>query len=83
LKIVRQLGQRVGIHYGCHKLRHTSITTAADLGQQAGLGLDKIRAHSRHANLATLTTYIDDHNRQGTKRTIADLIAGTITKGGT
>jgi hypothetical protein len=25
-------------------------------------------------NLATLTVYIDDHNRQGTKRTLADLV---------
>jgi hypothetical protein len=43
------------------------------------LGLDKIRAQSRHANLATLTTYLDDHDRQGTKRTLADLVASTLT----
>ena len=36
-----------------HK-RHTSITQAAELGQRAGLGLDKIRAFSRHRTIATL-----------------------------
>jgi integrase len=78
-----ELAERVGLHVWCHGLRHTSITQAAELGQKAGLGLDKVRAHSRHANLATLTVYIDDRNRQGTKRTLADLVASTIdhTKG--
>jgi len=42
LRIVRQLGQRVGLHVWCHSLRRTSITQAAELGQKAGLGLDKI-----------------------------------------
>jgi integrase/recombinase XerC len=79
LRIVRELGQRVGLHVWCHGLRHTSITQAAELGQKNGLGLDKVRAHSRHANLATLTVYIDDHDRQGTKRTLADLVASTLT----
>jgi integrase len=78
LRIIRELGQRVGLHVWCHGLRHTSITVATELGQRAGLGLDKVRAHSRHANLATLSTYIDNHDRQGTKRTLADLVASTI-----
>ena len=82
LRIVRALGQRVGLHVWCHGLRHTSITQAAELGQQAGLGLDKIRAHSRHANLATLTIYLDDHDRHGTQRTLAELVASTLTTKG-
>jgi integrase/recombinase XerC len=83
LRIVRELGQRVGLHVWCHGLRHTSITQAAELGQRAGLGLDKVRAHSRHGNLATLTTYIDNHDRAGTQRTLAELVASTLTtKGG-
>ena len=45
LRSVRVLGQRIGLHVWCHGLRHTSITQAAELGQRAGLGLDKIRAH--------------------------------------
>lgn len=78
LRIVRTLGEKVGLHVWCHGLRHTSITTAAEQGQRVGLGLDKVRAHSRHANLATLTTYIDDHDRQGTKRTLAELVADEL-----
>jgi integrase len=83
LRIVRELGQKVGLHVWCHGLRHTSITTAAEQGQRVGLGLDKIRAHSRHANLATLTTYLDDHDRHGTKQTLADLVGrALVQKGG-
>lgn len=78
LRIVRTLGQRVGLHVWCHGLRHTSITQAAELGQQAGLGLDKIRAHSRHRSITTLMVYIDEHQQAQTQRTLADLVAGTL-----
>jgi integrase/recombinase XerC len=85
LRIVRRLGQRVGLHTWCHGLRHTSITQAIALGQRAGLGLDKIRAHSRHRTIATLMLYNDEHDRQGTQKTLADLVASTLrtkTEGG-
>jgi integrase/recombinase XerC len=78
LRIIRTLGQRVGLHVWCHSLRHTSITQAAELGQKAGLGLDKIRAHSRHRTIATLMIYIDQHDREQTQRSLADLVAGTL-----
>ena len=81
LRIVRRLGQRVGLHVWCHGLRHTSITQAAEVGQRAGLGLDKIRAHSRHKSITTLMTYIDQHHQTQIQRTLADLVAGTL-KGG-
>jgi len=59
-------------------LRHTSITQAAELGQKAGLGLDKIRAHSRHSSIATLMLYVDEHDRQRTQQTLAtsSIVAG-------
>jgi integrase/recombinase XerC len=79
LRIVRVLGQKVGLHVWCHSLRHTSITQAAELGQKAGLGLDKIRAHSRHSSIATLMLYVDEHDRQRTQQTLADLVAGSLT----
>jgi hypothetical protein len=79
LRIVRELGQKVGLHVWCHSLRHTSITQAAELGQRAGLGLDKIRAHSRHRSIATLMLYVDEHDRQATQRTLGDLVANTLT----
>ena len=70
--------QRVGLHVWCHSLCHTSITQAAELGQKAGLGLDKIRAHCRHRSIATLMLYVDEHGRQRTQATLADLVAGTL-----
>ncbi len=77
-RIVRQLGQRVDLHVGCHALRHSSIIQAAALGQTAGFGLDEIRAHSRHRSMATLMTYVDGQNRSETQRSLADLVAGTL-----
>jgi integrase len=78
LRIVRELGQQVGLHVWCHGLRHTSITQAAELGQRAGLGLDKIRAHSRHRSIGTLMIYVDEHDRAQTQKTLGDLVAGTL-----
>lgn len=83
LRIVRHLGQRVGLQVGCHSLRHSSITQAAALGQRAGLGLDRIRTHSRHRSIATLMVYVDEQNREETQRSLSDLVAGTLTTGTT
>ena len=83
LRIVRTLGQRVGLHVWCHGLRHSSITAALDVAGKAGLGLDKVRAHSRHAAIGTLLVYADEHDRIGTQKTLGDLVAATlIEKGG-
>lgn len=79
LRIVCGLGRRVGLHVWCHGLRHSSITQATALGQRAGLGLERIRAHSRHRSIATLMTYVDEQNRTETQRSLADLVAGTLT----
>lgn len=82
LRIIRTRGQRIGLHLWCHALRHTSITQASTIGQQAGIGLDRIRAHSRHSSIATLMLYVDDHDRQSTQRTLADLVADSLTEQG-
>jgi hypothetical protein len=50
-----------------------------DVVQRAGFGLDKIRAHSRHRSIATLMLYVDEHDRQRTQTTLADLVASTLT----
>jgi integrase/recombinase XerC len=78
LRLVRTLGQRVGLHVWCHGLRHSSITAALDAAGKAGIGLDKVKAHSRHAAIGTLLIYADEHDRQGTQRTLSDLVAGTL-----
>jgi integrase len=80
LRIIRELGQRVGLHVWCHSLRHTSITQAAELWQKAGLGLDKIKAHSRHRSIATLMLYVDEHDRGRTQATLADLVPARSCK---
>jgi integrase/recombinase XerC len=78
LRIVRELGARVGLHVWCHALRHTSITTAIQEGQRAGLGLDQIRHFSRHRTLATMLIYRDEHDKAAAQRTIADVVAASI-----
>src|SRR5262245_65233789 len=78
--VVRVLGQRIGRHVWCHGLRHTAITTAIEHGQKAGVGLDEIRAFSRHRTLATMLIYRDEHNREAVHRTLADVVATTITE---
>jgi hypothetical protein len=65
LRIVRELGLQVGTHVWCHS--------------KAGLGLDKIRAHSRHRTIATLMIYVDQHEKDQTQRTLADLVASTVS----
>jgi integrase len=60
-------------------LRHTAISTAIEKGQQAGLGIDQIRAFSRHKTLATMLVYRDEHDRDKTQRTLADIVAATLT----
>jgi integrase len=79
LRIVRALGQRIGLHVWRHSLRHTSTTTAAEVGQRAGLGLTKILAHSRHRTIATLMIYVDEHDLRQTQKTLGDLVANTLT----
>lgn len=75
LRIVRELGERVGLHVWRHGLRHAAITMAIDSGQPAGFGIDPMRAFSRHRSLSTMLVYRDEHNHAKTNRTIADLVA--------
>lgn len=79
LRIVRELGQKVGLHVWPHGLRHSSITAAIEHGQKAGVGLEQIRTFSRHRAIATMLIYRDEHDRERTHRTLADVVAGTLT----
>jgi hypothetical protein len=76
---VRELGQRVGLHVWCHGMRHSSVTAVLDAAGKAGIRLDKVKAHSRYAAIGTLLIYADELDRQGTKRTLSDLVANTLT----
>jgi methylphosphotriester-DNA--protein-cysteine methyltransferase len=48
-------------------------------GRRPDSASTKIRAHSRHRTIATLMIYIEQHDREQTQRSLADLVAGTIT----
>jgi hypothetical protein len=52
---------------------------AIEKGQQVGFGLDQIRAFSRHRTLATMLIYRDEHDREQTYRTLADVVASSLT----
>jgi integrase/recombinase XerC len=78
LRIVRELGQKVGLHVWCHGLRHTAITTAIHEGQRAGLGIDQMLTYSRHGALATMLIYRDEHNRLAVHRTLAEIVAAAV-----
>ncbi len=77
-RIVDELGRRVGVRVWCHALRHSAITAAIERGQQVGLGLDLIRAFSRHRTLATMLVYQDERDRMATQRRLTDVVAATL-----
>jgi integrase/recombinase XerC len=79
-RILRILGDKIGIHLRPHGLRHTSISQASELGQRAGIPLERIRAHSRHASIVTLVRYTDEHQREQTAQSLADLVAGELSR---
>jgi integrase/recombinase XerC len=78
LRVIRELGQRVGLHTWCHGLRHTAITVATDQSHALGLSLDKVRAFSRHRGIHTLLTYIDDRDHDHNQRALAERVASTV-----
>ena len=81
LRLVADLGRRAGVRVWCHALRHTAITEAIIRGQQAGLGLDQIRAFSRHRTLQTMLIYRDAREQMAVQRQLVDVVAGTLTAG--
>jgi hypothetical protein len=64
---------------GSDQTRVRDGNAVAELGQRAGLGLDKIPAYSRHRTIATLMLYAHEHDRQRTQTTLVDLVASTLT----
>ena len=59
-------------------LRTVANRSRTELGQRAGFGLDKIRAFSRHRSIVTLMTYVDEHDREQTQRTLSDVVARSV-----
>jgi hypothetical protein len=48
-------------------------------GQQAGVGLDPIRAFSRHRTLQTMLVYRDAREQMAVHRQLAEVVAATLT----
>jgi integrase/recombinase XerC len=78
LRIINAIGQRAGVRVWCHALRHTAITEAIIRGQQAGIGLDQIRAFSRHRSLQTMLVYRDARDQSAVQRQLANVVADTL-----
>ena len=67
-KVVRGLGERIGLKVRPHGLRHTAITEACKMAQGHGIGLEEVLDFSRHSrkSIAILMVYRDrERNVQG------------------
>ena len=58
-RIVRNLGERVGVQARPHGIRHSAVTEAIKLAAREGLDLSVVQAFSRHADPRTLFLYRD------------------------
>jgi len=58
-RVVRALGERVGVKARPHGIRHTAVTEAIKLAARKGLDLSIVQAFSRHADPRTLFLYRD------------------------
>lgn len=75
-KIVRSIGEKVGVKTRPHGLRHLSITEACKLAQAVGLPLEEVLDHSRHANVSTLMIYRDREEKK--QKLISSLLATSV-----
>ena len=58
-RLVRALGERVGVRARPHGIRHTSVTQALKFAAREGLDLSIVQAFSRHSDPRTLFRYRD------------------------
>lgn len=65
-RIVKGLGEQIGIDTRPHGIRHTAITQAVKMAQSADIDLEEVCDFSRHADIRTLMIYRDrERNVQG------------------
>ena len=75
-RIVRELGEQVGIKTWPHAIRHTAITEAVKKCQESGYPFELACEFSRHRDVRTLLLYRDrDRDAQGE---IAKLVASSM-----
>lgn len=75
-RLIRKLGEEVGLRVRPHGLRHTAITEAVKQAQANGMGIEEVMDFSRHRSVSTLMIYRDrERNVQGS---IASIVAGEL-----
>lgn len=77
-RILRELGDEVGATKKVrpHGIRHTAVTQATRVARSAGLGLEAVMAFSDHANVATLSHYLDVE--AGAQKKITQILAAEV-----
>jgi integrase/recombinase XerC len=71
--VVVSYGRALGLQLSCHKLRHSTITTALDLTQG---DVRRVQKLSRHADLRTLQVY--DDARADFQGQVTDLLSEVL-----
>ncbi len=75
-RLVRGLGEKVGIKTRPHGIRHSAVTEAVKKAQANGMDLEEVLDFSRHKDVRTLMIYRDrERNVQGK---LSELIAESI-----
>jgi integrase/recombinase XerC len=74
-RVVRRLGERVGLRVRPHGLRHTAVTEACKAAQANGMGLEEVLDFSRHRDVKVLMLY-RDHERDVQGQLAALVAAG-------
>ena len=77
-KLTLRLGEKAELSKKLtpHKIRHSSITTAIQESQRNGMGLETVKAHSRHSDIRTVMIYADHLNKHQGR--IASLVSETV-----
>jgi integrase/recombinase XerC len=75
-RLVRILGEKIGITTRPHGIRHSAVTEAVKKAQKNGMDLEEVLDFSRHKDVRTLMIYRDrERNVQGK---LSELVAESI-----
>lgn len=75
-RLVRGLGEKIGIKTRPHGIRHTAVTEAVKKAQRNGMDLEEVLDFSRHKDVGTLMIYRDrERNVQGK---LSELVSETV-----
>ena len=72
-RMVRKLGDKIGINTRPHGIRHTAITEAVKKARENGIGLEEVRDFSNHKGIESLLIYRDQERDVQGK--LSDLIS--------